>query len=402
MIKKITSPLFIVFITLLLDKLGENIIFPLLPFLLSSYDPDGLTLGLLASTSQIVAVLTGPIAGSLSDAIGRRPVIVGCIALNFISLLIFGWAGSLTVIFTSRALGGVGSSTIGTLQAYITDISSPETRSKNLGISGAAFGLGAIAGPALGGGLVGFGVTVPIFAAAILTGFNLLIASIFLRETIEPENKSSFSWSSCNIFKSLANILSERKLRSISLAFAFFNLSFSAFTSMLVLALKDLYGWSAGQTSGIFVVVGVTLTYTQVALIGKFVKRFGEYQINQTGLLFVSAGIILIPLAGVVPTLTATLIVVASICLAIGASFVLPTSRGLISGLVSKKEQGIKLASLASLAGVANSLGPIMGGWLFDKSTAVSFIFEAVMCMAGWTLLKLHQRENLEAAANQL
>ena len=104
MLKKITHPLAIIFVTLLLDKLGENIIFPLLPYILSAYNPDGMTLGLLASTSQGVAVLSGPLVGSLSDSIGRRPVIVSCIALNFISLLIFGWAGSLSIIFTSRAL----------------------------------------------------------------------------------------------------------------------------------------------------------------------------------------------------------------------------------------------------------------------------------------------------------
>ena len=91
MYKKLASPLVIVFITLLLDKLGENIIFPLLPYILNSYNPDGVTLGLIAATSQAVAVITGPIVGSLSDSVGRRPVIIICIALNFVSLLMFGW-----------------------------------------------------------------------------------------------------------------------------------------------------------------------------------------------------------------------------------------------------------------------------------------------------------------------
>ena len=392
MYKKLANPLVIVFITLLLDKLGENIIFPLLPYILNSYNPDGVTLGLLAATSQAVAVVAGPIVGSLSDSVGRRPVIVICIALNFISLLMFGWAGSISIIFTSRAIGGLGSSTIGTLQAYITDISTPETRSRNLGISGAAFGLGAIAGPALGGGLVGFGATVPIFAAAGLTGINLLIGYIFLKETIDKENKKKFDLKSINIFRSIGGILSKSELRAVSLSFAFFNFSFAAFTSMLVLALKDLYGWSAGQTSGIFIIVGVVVTYTQVAVVGKLVNRWGEKLVNKNGYLFVSFGIILLPIASISSQLTATIIVISSISLAIGASLVLPTARSLVSGLVSSKEQGVQLASLASLAGVASSIGPIAGGWLYDITPNASFIAEAVACLIGWSLLHNNQK----------
>ena len=393
MLKKLTNPLAIIFITLLLDKLGENIIFPLLPYILSAYNPDGMTLGLLASTSQGVAVLSGPLVGSLSDSIGRRPVIVSCIALNFISLLIFGWAGSLTIIFTSRALGGLGSSTIGTLQAYITDISSPETRSRNLGISGAAFGLGAIAGPALGGGLVGFGASVPVFAAAFLTGINLLIGFIFLRETVSEENKKTFDISSINIFKSISRILSRPNLRAVSVSFALFNFSFTAFTSLLVLALKDLYGWSAGQTSGIFIVVGVVVTYTQVAVVGKLVNRWSEGFVNKSGYLFVSAGILLLPLAGISSLLTATLVVGSSIALAIGASLVLPTARSLVSGLVSSNEQGVQLASLASLSGIASCLGPIIAGWLYDIKPIASFSVEALACLTGWLLLNQQQKQ---------
>lgn len=393
MYKKLASPLVIVFITLLLDKLGENIIFPLLPYILNSYNPDGVTLGLIAATSQAVAVITGPIVGSLSDSVGRRPVIIICIALNFVSLLMFGWAGSITIIFTSRALGGLGSSTIGTLQAYITDISTPETRSRNLGMSGAAFGLGAIAGPALGGGLVGFGATVPIFAAAALTGINLLIGFLFLRETIDINNKKRFDLKSINIFRSIGGILSKPELRSVSLSFALFNFSFAAFTSMLVLALKDLYGWSAGQTSGIFIIVGIVVTYTQVAVVGKLVNRWGENIVNKNGYLFVSFGIILLPLAGLSTQLTASFVVISSILLAFGASLVLPTARSLVSGLVSSKEQGVQLASLASLAGIAGSVGPIAGGWLYDITPNASFIAEAIACLIGWSLLNKNYRQ---------
>jgi len=159
MLKKINSSLGIVFITLFLDKLGENIVYPLLPFILAAYQPNALTLGLVASIGTFFAVITGPIVGSLSDATGRRIMILICIGLNIISLLIFGWVGSIAVILFSRTIYGVSTSAMGTLQAYIVDVSKPENKARNLGISGAAFGLGAIGGPALGGGLMGLGVT---------------------------------------------------------------------------------------------------------------------------------------------------------------------------------------------------------------------------------------------------
>ena len=393
MIKHAKSPIFVVFLTMLLDKTGETLIFPLLPFILAAYNPDGLTLGLLASVSTFVAVFGGPLAGACSDAIGRRPVILICIAINLLSLLIFGWAGSLAVIFMSRALGGIGSSTIGTLQAYITDISTPENRAKNLGVSGAAFGLGAIGGPALGGGLVGLGATVPVFVAAGMTGINLLMAALFLKETLREETRKEFDIRSINVFSKISSHLSNQGLRGISLGFAFFNLAFSAFTSMLVLSLKEMYGWEASQTSGIFVVVGLTMTYAQVALIGKLVKRYGERGLFRVGMLVVAAGILLIPAAKINDHLVGVIIVGAGILLAVGASLVLPTSRSLVSGLVSKNEQGVQLASLASLAAIASTIGPVMGGWLYDRSTVLSFLIEAIVCVIGFAIIGKGSRD---------
>ena len=387
MIRHAKSPIFVIFLTMLLDKTGETLIFPLLPFILAAYNPDGLTLGLLASVSTFVAVFGGPLAGACSDAIGRRPVVLICIAINLVSLLIFGWAGSLAVIFMSRALGGIGSSTIGTLQAYITDISTPENRAKNLGVSGAAFGLGAIGGPALGGGLVGLGASVPVFVAAGMTGINLVMAVLFLKETLSEENQKEFNIRSVNVFSKISSLLSNQGLRGISLGFAFFNLAFSAFTSMLVLSLKEMYGWEASQTSGIFVVVGLTMTYAQVALIGKLVKRYGERDLFRVGMLVVAAGILCIPAASINDQLVGVIIVGAGILLAVGASLVLPTSRSLVSGLVSKKEQGVQLASLASLAAIASTIGPVMGGWLYDQSTVISFLVEALVCIIGFAII---------------
>ena len=387
MLKKLHTPIGLVFTTLFLDKLGENIVYPLLPFILAAYKPDALTLGIVASIGTLFAVLTGPVAGSLSDALGRRPVILICIAINLVSLLMFGWAGSLAMIFTSRALNGVGSSTMGTLQAYIADISTPDTRAKNLGVSGAAFGLGAIAGPALGGGLMGFGATVPIFVAAALSGYNLLSATLMLRESLPASDRHPPRWSNLNIVSPVLKLVTQRVVNRISLAFAAFNLAFSAFTSLLVLALKDQFGWSAGQTSGLFVVVGVTLTYVQVALIAKAVRRWGEWEVNRYGMGLVAVGVMTIPAAQLLGPWSASLIVLGGILLASGAALVIPTARSLVSGMVSQRSQGVTLGSLASLTGIASAAGPVAAGWIYDQSTLTCFLFEAGACLIGMVLL---------------
>ena len=387
MLKKLHTPIGLVFTTLFLDKLGENIVYPLLPFILAAYKPDALTLGLVASVGTLCAVLTGPIAGALSDALGRRPVILICIAINLISLLMFGWAGSLAMVFTSRALNGVWSSTMGTLQAYITDISTPENRAKNLGVSGAAFGLGAIAGPALGGGLVGLGASVPIFVAAALSGYNLLSASMLLRESLPVAERQAPRWSALNIVAPVLQLVTRPGINRISLAFAAFNLSFSAFTSLLVLALKDQFGWNPGQTSGLFVVVGVTLTYVQVALIAKAVKRWGEWEVNRYGMGLVALGVMTIPAAQILGPWAASMVVFGGVLLATGAAFVIPTARSLVSGMVNQRNQGVTLGSLASLTGIASAAGPVAAGWLYDQSSLTSFAFEAGACLLGMVLL---------------
>ncbi len=388
MIRKLRSPLAIVFLTLLLDKLGENIVYPLLPFILQKFSPDGFTLGLLASTATFFAVLASPIIGSLSDAYGRRPVILVCVAINSLSLFMFGLAGTLGLIFLSRAVNGVSSGTIGTAQAYISDISTPANRARNFGISGAAFGLGAIAGPALGGALVGFGMRIPVFVAAVLAAYNFLMAFLYLSETLPRDNRPSFQLSQVNGFVPVMALLALPRVNQVALSFCCFNFAFSGFTTMLVLYLKDQFSWSASQSSGIFVIVGLTVTYVQVAQIGSLVRRHGETWLNRYGLVAVAAGIGLLPMAAWVGPAAAVVIVTAAVMLSVGSACVIPTARSLVSRLVEESRQGVMLGSLLALTGLASAIGPMLAGILYDVSPALCFLSQAAVCLGGVPLLQ--------------
>ena len=401
MIRKLTSPLAVIFVTLLLDKLGENIVYPLLPFILASYSPDGLTLGLLAATATLFSVVATPLIGALSDSFGRRRVILFCIAINVVSLLMFGLAGSLTLIFLSRAINGVATATVGTAQAYISDISTAATRARNFGISGAAFGLGAIAGPAMGGGLVGLGMHVPLFAAAALAFVNFVLAIFFLHESLPAERRLPFRLSGLNLLAQWKLLLERIDVNRLALSFACFNFAFSAFTSLLVLNLKDALGWSASQSGGIFVIVGITVTYVQVALIGKLVRRHGELALNRAGLVVVAAGIAVLPLAASLKMVGAVLVVASALLLSVGAALVIPTARSLVSSRVSESEQGVMLGSLLSLTGIASALGPVTAGLLYDRSPLASFLLQSLVCLAGVHLLRgvAHQGDPQPAQA---
>ncbi|MBD2023721.1 MFS transporter, partial [Leptolyngbya sp. FACHB-711] len=148
--KALSMPrLLFIFITILIDKLGESLIFPILPFLVERFRSDAFTLGLLASSFAIAQFIASPIIGGLSDRYGRRPILLVCVLGTAVSYYLFGFAASLWMLFFSRVVDGITGGVAATAQAYIADISSPEDRAKNFGLTGAAFGLGFTLGPAL-------------------------------------------------------------------------------------------------------------------------------------------------------------------------------------------------------------------------------------------------------------
>jgi MFS family permease len=400
--KKLNHPLTAIFATLLLDKMGENLIYPLLPFILKSYNPNGLTLGLLAATATFFSVLAGPVIGSLSDTYGRRPILIGCIGVNVIALLMFGVAATLPLIFLSRAIGGIATATTGTAQAFIADISTPSNQARNQGISGAAFGLGAIIGPALGGGLVGYGATVPIFVAAILSGLNFIQVLALIKESLPKENRKPFLLKHFNIILPIVGLLKNPHTQRAATAFGCFNLAFSAFASLLVLNLKDSLGWNAAQSSGIFVIVGITLTYIQVGVLGGLVERKGEAIVNRDGLLLVALGLGILPLAPLWPMASATVVVSAGILLAIGSGLTIPTARAMVSAGMQANEQGVSFGSLMALSGMASALGPVLGGLIYDQSTAAAFLLQAAICLGGAYILGAKPRLISHASSDEM
>ena len=385
------------FLTLLNDRLGESIVFPLLPFLLASTTSNGRTLGLLAGSYAVAQFTVTPLIGALSDRYGRRPVMAGCVAGSVLGLGLFAltvsiqwqaipWAAGtalpLALLFIARLIDGVSGGTAATAGAVLADISTPENRAKAFGLIGVAFGLGFILGPFFGGVLAGINVTLPVWAAAGFALVNLLLVLLLLPETHPPGSRRAMPRKrDLNPFSALHRVLTNPQVRRLCAAFFLFFLAFNGFTAVLVLYFKQAFNWGPGLAATAFLVVGVVATLVQGGLIGPLVKRFGEWRLTLTGLGFVIAGCLLIPLAHAD---NARLVVFSAVAiLAFGTGLVTPCLRALVSRRLDDSGQGAALGSLQGLQSLGSFLGPPLAGLAYDVIGRQSPFLIGIALLAG-------------------
>ncbi len=385
-----------IFVTILIDKVGESLIFPILPFLVERFRSDAFTLGMLVSSFAIAQFVAIPIISGLSDRYGRRPVLLVCVLGTAVSYYMFGLAASLWVLFLSRIIDGITGGVAPTAQAYIADISAPEDRAKNFGLTGAAFGLGFILGPALGGALANISLNLPVFVAGTIALLNFIWGYFVLPESLEQDQRRPFTRRDLNPISQLSDLLKNPQIQGLVTGFFIFNFAFAGFSSIFVLFLDHRFGWGPNQAAAVFVFIGVLSTVVQGGLIRQLLPRFGEAKLTVAGLLMIAiafGGIVLIPAEGpiLLPALYTT-----QAFLAFGVGLIIPSMRGLISNRVSNQEQGKTLGGNQALQSIAMILGPLWAGWMFDHSGVLSpfWIGALLMLMAvGFTLTNLPRRQ---------
>jgi len=375
------STLLSVFLTLLNDRLGESMVFPLLPYLLAGLSNDGRTLGALAGTYALAQFTGTPLIGALSDRFGRKPVITACVAGSVLGLSLFAatlilpwaqfWPGALAagvplgLLFLARFIDGLSGGTAATATAVLADITPPEQRAKAFGLLGVAFGLAFILGPALAGLLARFSLTLPLLLAAAFAVLNLVVVINLLPETLPPSQRLPLPRRrALQPFNQIGRILGQAQVRLLALAFFLFFFAFNGFTAMLVLYLRQAFGWGPGLAALAFLVVGVVATVVQGGLIGPLVARFGERRLSMTGVGFVSGGFLLIALA---QRTTAMPLVFGGVgLLALGTGLVTPCLRSLVSRRLEAGGQGAALGSMQALQSLAGVLGPPLAGLAFE------------------------------------
>ena len=360
------SPLVIIFLTVFIDLLGFGIIIPLLPFYAESFGASAFTIGLLGTVFSLMQFIVAPICGRWSDRHGRRPIILGGLLASCAAYVALALANSLALVFVARIIGGIAGGNIPTAQAYIADITTAENRAKGMGLVGAAFGLGFIVGPALGGILTRFGHDTPMWCAAALCFGNFVAACFLLPETRHGDREHS----SLGRLDLLNRARQHPGLVPLLSVFFLLSTAFSGFEATFALFAERRFGFTAETIGYVFAFIGAILALVNGVLVGRVVPRLGERRIIPIAIGLVGIGILLVPAATSIP-----LLFLACGTMAIGMGFNNPALTSSVSRVSDVSEQGGMLGLAQSLAALGRIVGPAWGGFLFDHAgTSVPFV----------------------------
>jgi len=316
-------------------------------------------IGLLLAVYSAMQFIFAPILGKLSDSVGRRPVLLASIAGSAIGFLIMGLAGSLWLLFLARIIDGITGGNISTAQAYIADITPPEKRSSGMGLIGAAFGLGFIFGPAIGGLLSHVSLGAPFIFAAVLAACNAVGIYFLLPESLSSEHRAS-----ARTRESVIRVFEESgswQLAAVTATYFFGTVAFALLTAIYALFTEARLGFDATHNGYIFAYLGLIGALIQGGLIGRLSKQFGDKALAVAGSFILTVSMFLLPLSS-----SLGLLLLVSTGMAIGNSLVTPTLNAMASRSVNAAWQGRVLGVMQSAASLARIIGPVLGGVLLS------------------------------------
>ena len=385
------------FLIVFIDLVGFGLVIPLLPFYALRFGGPPQEVTLLLAIYSLMQLFAAPLWGRLSDRVGRRPVLMISMAASVLAYLWIGSATAMWMLFAARALAGACAGNIAAAQAYIADITKPEERAKGMGLIGAAFGLGFIIGPALGGLLAGNNpatadIETPAWVAAGLSFLALWGVILFLPESL-PADLRGMHGGSRSRLKAIWNVLGRPVLSRLILIFFLVILAFAGMESTFALWAIEQFGWGPGQVGYVFAYIGVLSAILQGGLIGRLARRFGEERLLRCGLALIGAGLLAMLFAHSIPRLA-----FAVSALALGMGLTQPSLNSLISRRAGREEQGEVLGVSQSVGSLSRVLGPAVTGFLFAQfGRYAAFFWGAVLVFAA-LLLSLMLVRALDAA----
>ena len=390
-----TPALVFIFITLLIDVIGFGLIIPVLPRLLEQMTGGDLSTaarwgGILLFTYAVMQFLFSPIIGGLSDRFGRRPVILAALFAFSIDFVIQGFAPNIWWFFVGRLLAGITGATFTSGMAYIADVSTPEKRAQNFGIVGAAFGMGFIIGPLIGG-LVShyFGIRAPFFAAAGLAMLNWLYGYFILPESLKPENRRPFEWRRANPIGSLLHLRRYPIILSLVASLVCIYIAGQANQSTWTYITMAKFGWDERWVGYSLAFVGLMTGIVQGVLARILIPKLGPRNSVFVGLSLYAVGFVLFAFAT-----QGWMMFVFMVPFSLGG-LAGPSLQGIISNQVPPNEQGELQGALTSLISVTSIIGPLLMTNLFAHFTnpassvqfpGAPFLMGAVLSLASMLL----------------
>lgn len=386
-----SSPLLPLFLTIFVDVLGFTLVIPLLPYYALHFGATPLEVGLLNASYAAMQLFSGPFLGALSDRLGRKKVLLSSQLGTLVGFVVLGSAQALWMLFLGRLIAGATAGNLTIAQAYISDVTTPENRTRSFGIIGIAFGMGFLFGPPLAGVMAHrFGYAAPPLVAAGLSALSATLTLALLPEvrkaSAEPGARRSLSFS---------RFLKIPGARVRLLQFFFFILSFSTLIGGVPLYLERRFHFNVEQTGYIFAFSGLIGGTVQGGLLGRLARTLGEERLAMLGLLAMASHVAL----GWVFTVPALLVVVA--VGALGNSVVRPSLTTLITRSVPADQQGAALGVSQSLASIGQVIGTVSAGALIGRELIPAFGAMSGVCALlgvaiGWTAAPAGELESFD------
>ena len=379
----------IVFITIL-NALGMTIVLPLFPFLLNEYVADHEIAGAMSVLVSIFAIsqfFSAPIFGALSDRYGRKPILIFSILGSSIGYFLLGIGGALWVLFLGRVIDGLTAGNQSTLFAYVSDTTTAEERGKWFGYLGGAIGVGFMLGPAVGGYLGSFSITLPFYATGSLMLTSMLFTYLFLPESLKEEKQSShISFKKMNTFIHFKDVFVIQKARSLMIMGAFFYLGLGIWQFNTSIFLKDVFEWGPKLIGGVFVLVGLCDILSRVILLPVLLKRWNEKKVGVIGLFGLIIGLALLFLCSYIQSIF--FIAGAVACIVLGEGLFDPSYNAKLSVSVEDNQQGVLQGVNHSLQALYRVIVPLGAAMIYTYNQGLVYGIASILMVFGLILFR--------------
>lgn len=350
----------ILFVVILIDLIGFGIIIPILPFLSPQLGADKMDIALIIVTYATCSGLSGPLWGRLSDRIGRKPVIMICLAGAVFAYLMLGMASELWMVFVARGFAGLMAGNFGVASAMIVDLTTPQNRARGMGLIGAAFGLGIVLGPLLGGLLTGdgSGFALPCFVAGGMSLLAILAAALFLPESLTREKRAHNREHHAHArAMSVYGLLQHTGKRLFVVQYVLHQAAVSSIIYLFPLWLGDELGWSAREVGIVFGIQGTLMVIFQGGLLGPLSRRLGEWKLLRIAICMLLTGLVSASLAGTMYTMVGSVFIAMT-----GATLCIPLLNTLVSYTTALPYRGRMLGITNSASSWGRVMGPLTAG----------------------------------------